>query len=268
MSRLTETENKAILALKKACDTEGIPYDNAFQLFKYVLVVQSSFPDTPKDPDKAETLRLKAALKRLRKRVAWLERHGLQKINGKDALLEINELSPDFFLSHYTTDKQGRVIVAHHKAYPPTKYISTSPQNKAKFLAAEQFRLDLAAADIDEARRGIAMVTITDGQLTYHRAFHYLRMCAAIAMESDMNMHRIKQVYSQVPPSLVRLVEPTTLLLPSKIASRISLFGTMEELHLQVNRQPEKHEAPLSEWIDERMKKYEATIADFHNKYN
>lgn len=281
--QLTDEERQAVVALKEVCDREGIHYENVFQLVKYVLVVHSSVPDDSNDSEdkkkKAFELRLVKALKRLKQRHAWVTKNNIHTINAKEALLELYQVAPEYFVMDYGTDLEGRVVVAHHHAYPPTDYVCHNTLQRAKFLAAEQLRMDLAAADLDEARRGIALVSITDGKLTLARAWTYLKLCAAIAKDnlSDMHQHRIKKVYSQVPSWLVHLVAPAKRLLPQKIAGRIHLCKSMQELHSHVPTTTSRNEeeavdaanglsssssskVTLTEWIDVRMKKYQETM--------
>lgn len=265
--KLTDNERKAVFALKQACDEQDVHYESLFQLFKYTLVVHSSVKDDPKNPEQAFGQRLKMAQKRLEARNSWAEKHEIQSINAYDAILQIDKLYPGFFVNHFSTDRQGCVIVAHHHAYAPTKYVNASSENRARFLAAEQLRMDLAAADVIEARRGIAMVTITDGKLNLMRAWSYLGLCAAIAQNSNMHQqaHRIKQIYSQVPKALCHLVEPCKRVLPKQIASRVRLFKTMDDLHLEINdHQQHSSTSTLPQWLDERMRKYQDTLDNFH----
>jgi len=254
----TEYERKAVLALKHACDKQEIFYKSLFELAKYVLATQSVADDS--NP-MADEIRLQTALRRMKKRNAWMKKYNLFDIDPLAALVELNEQCPGFVVNRYKTDKEGRVVVAHHHTFAPLDFIYADKQNMAKYLAAEQYRLDLAAADMDEARRGVAMVSVTDGQLTMSRAMRYLRLIVK-GQENlkDMHSNRIKQIYSQVPFFLTHLVGPAKRLLPTKIASRIHVVGTMEELqeHLEPS---EDHGMTVEKWVSWRLAKYEETLA-------
>ena len=157
----------AVIALKKSCDEETAAYNSIFELAKYVLVSHSSVSDS--DP-KAKHKRTQIALKRIKKRNSWSKKLQMENIDPHAALVEIEKECPAYFVNQYTTDTEGRVVVAYHNAFAPLDFVTSGNENVAKYLAAEQYRLDLAAADMEEARRGISMVSITDGKLTTKRA--------------------------------------------------------------------------------------------------
>ena len=62
--------------------------------------------------------------------------------------------------TRYCTDNHGRNVIAHRHAFPPRR------GTLRDWLAAEQYRFQLGAIDLEESRRGITLVSITDGQLT------------------------------------------------------------------------------------------------------
>jgi len=255
---LTEQERKAVVALKHACDEQGIYYTNLFELAKYVLATHSMADDA--NP-KADEIRLQTALRRMKKRNAWMKKYNLLDIDPLAALVELDEQCPGFAINRYKTDQEGRVVVAHHHAYAPLDFINAKKQNFAKYLAAEQFRLNLAAADLEEARRGAAMVSVTEGQITMARAMRYVRFVVK-GQENmkDMHCHRMKQIYAQVPSFLLHLAVPVKLLLPAKIAARIHIVGTMEELHEFLEPFKEKN-TTVKKWASWCLEKYEETLA-------
>jgi hypothetical protein len=225
---LTPWERDSVIRLKAACEEENVAYRSIFELAKYVLVVKSSAKDT--DPD-ADSKRLQAALKRMKKKRAWEAKLGLEQADPQALLEEIDAAVPGYFVNHFLTDTEGHRIVAHHHAYAPTRFIYSSKENHAKYLKAEQWRMELGAADMEEARCGMAMVSITDGKLTMAKALSYLKMLPKVkANLEEMHSQRIRRIYSQVPSFLSHLVQPAKGLLPSKIAKRITVVPSMTSL--------------------------------------
>jgi len=254
----TECERKAVSALKHACDRQGLYYKNLFELAKYVLATHSVANDA--DP-MADEIRLQTAIRRIKKRNAWMKKYNLVDIDPHEALMELDEQCPGFLVNCYKTDKEGRVVVAHHHAYAPLDFIYANKQNLAKYLAAEQYRMDLSAADLEEARRGTTLVSISEGHVSMSRAMRYLRFVVK-GQENlkDMHSYRIKQIYSQVPYILTHLIGPAKRLLPTKIASRINVVGTMNEL--QQHFELEEPGMTVEKWASLRLAKYEETLAN------
>ncbi|CAB9515122.1 expressed unknown protein [Seminavis robusta] len=254
---LTESEREAVIALKAACDQAGIAYNNLFELAKYVLVVHSSFLDSD---EKAPQKRLEKAVSLMKKRNAWAKKHQLEHIDPMEALEELYQLHPDFFVTNFSHDHEGRVVVAHHHAHAPSDFVYQSKKNGAKYLAAEQFRMNLGAVDMEEARRGMCMVSITDNQLTTKRSFRYLRLVTH-AQENLKSMHpnRVRSIYSQVPAFVMYLVPTVKLLLPKKIASRVNIVGNMEELG-ELLHSAKNPDTTVLEWAEERHAKYLETV--------
>jgi len=255
----TECERKAVSALKHACDKQGIYYKNLFELAKYVLSTHSVADDA--DP-MADEIRLQTAIRRIKKRNAWMKKYNLLNIDPHEALMELDEQCPGFLVNRYKTDREGRVVVAHHHAFVPIDYIYANKQNLAKCMAAEQYRMDLSAADLEEARRGTTLVSISEGHLSMSRAVRYLRFVVT-GQENlkDMHSYRIKQIYSQVPYLLTHLIGPAKRLLPTKIASRINVVGTMSELHQHLEPFKEQ-DMTVEKWVCCRLAKYEETVAN------
>jgi hypothetical protein len=254
---LTPWERDSVIRLKGACEEENVTYRSIFELAKYVLVVQSSVKDT--DPD-ADSKRLQAALKRMKKKRAWEAKLGLEHADPQALLEEIDAAVPGYFVNYFSTDTEGHRIVAHHHAYAPTSFIYSSKENQAKFLKAEQWRMELGAADMEEARCGMAMVSITDGKLTMAKAFSYLKMLPKVKDNlEDMHSQRIRRIYSQVPSFLSHLVQPAKRLLPSKIAKRITVVPSMTSLMKYIAETCPETES-VREWAMKRTLVYNETL--------
>jgi hypothetical protein len=176
--RFTDAERIAVTELKEACDREGVQYKNLFDLAKYVLVSHSVAKDS--NPKAAE-IRLKEALKRIRKRNKWMEKKGLHGINPRDAFSEIYKEHPAYFISDYASDKEGRVVSAVEWPSHPLDYMLASPTNYSTFLASELFKWDLAAANMEEARRGICIVFLCHGRMSLKGGLRYLRFLSKTA---------------------------------------------------------------------------------------
>jgi hypothetical protein len=254
--QFTESERRAVVALKKACDTEGIAYTSLFELAKYVLVSHSAADDST--PDAAE-IRLDSALKRIRKRNDWLIKRGLENLNFHEALIEMDKQCPGYFVNRYTKDREGRVVVAHLHACAPTSFALSSKKNLATYFAAELYRFDLSAADMEEARKGIAVVGVTDGKYSLKAVMKYLRLFPKTSEGlQNMHPHRVRKIYSQLPCIFAHLVEPLLNFLPKKLASRVNVVESMEELHAQVMGC--KEDISVHEWALQRKKIYEETL--------
>lgn len=256
---LTREEHEAVSLLKKACEAEDVKYRSIFELAKYVLVVRSQVKD---DDIKAADKRLQLALKRLKKRRSWEKKHGMDNIDNMQALKEIDAAHPGFFVVRYNQDKEGHNVVGHHHAYAPYDYIFKSSANLGKYLAAEQWRLDLGAADLEEARKGIAIVSVADSLWGIAGAYRYLRVLTkARDNVNDMHPNRVRRVYSEIPVFGHHLVEGGKNLLPKKIANRIKIHSTVAELEQNLNKAVKgKHPTEIVEWCEQRNAIYEESV--------
>lgn len=253
----TDSELIAVSALKEVCDKEGIYYKHLFDLAKYVLVTHTMADDS--NP-KAGDIRLKASLKRLRKRDKWMEKNGIKSVDPHQACLEIYNEFPDFLINHYATDKEGRVVLATNWPNHPGDYALASKDNCAKYFAADMFRFDLGAADMEEARRGVCMVQICDGKMSVMSGYKYLRFLAkAKDLMYDMHSNRFKQIMFEVPPVVSKLVKMGKLLLPPKIASRVNCVSSVAEMEPHLVRFNDA-DMGQGEWFQKRNQKYQETL--------
>lgn len=245
---LTDSEKVAVKALKEACDKEGVYYRHIFDLAKYVLVTHSMAKDS--NP-KAAQIRLKASLRRLKKRQAWLEKKGIKSLDARKAFCEFYSEYPEYINTSYATDKEGRVVVGMNQ----TKHPSSASQ---QMLAAELFRFDLGAADMDEARRGLCLVQV--GEANLKMGYRYLLFLRGVKdLIHDMHSNRFKQILVELPPFLAMILEAAKVMLPAKIASRVHCEGSVHEV--------EQHLIPFggdpmsaNEWMEKRYAKYQETI--------
>jgi len=130
----------------------------------------------------------------------------------------------------------------------------------SKFLAAEQYRFELAAADLDEARNGFTVVGITENKGSLRVAFRYLRFLLKSRENiTDMHPHRIRKVHAQLPSFVAHLVGTAKGLLPAKIASRVKIVGSMKQLN-SLLQEPTNTDTSTIEWLLEREAKYQDTI--------
>ena len=97
-------------------------------------------------------------------------------------------------------------------------------------------------------------------------ALRYLRL-VALGQENlrDLHPNRIRNICSQVPAFLSPLVKPAKKLLPSKIASRIHVVGSMKQLHddyLNICESNNTETSTISahEWAVNRRKIYNETL--------
>ena len=258
--RLTAEEKKGVRQLKEAADQEGLYYKNLFEIAKYVLVVRSL--------EKTKEKRHEVALRRLRKRHAWIKKHQLEEIDEVAAHAEIgDEACPQHFCQHFVRDRMHhRAIVGTHMAYTPLSYINASEENKRKYLAAAMYRMDLGAVDMEEARRGMALATISQGQFSLGRAWKYMRFMKQISPEmKDMHPHTVKAVHAQFPSLVAHLLPAVKHVLPRKVADRIHVYASVEDmgknLEQSVKSNPGNMELTASEWASQRSVRYRETVA-------
>lgn len=251
----TDWERASVQRLRLACLEKGIRYISLFELVKYVLVVESSVQDSD---EQADAKRLQIALSRIQKRRAWEKRHGLDQIDGDVALQQLLEAKPKYFAPTYLKDKEGHNVVGHNIAHSPP--VGTKDKDSI-YLAAEQRRWDLAAADMNEARRGMALVCVANGELTVFRAMRYLRL-TLLAREnlSDMHCNRIRRVYAEVPSFLTHFISPAKRMLPRKINDRLTIVGNLAEL--EDSFIAEKDDAlTLTAWMASRKAIHDETLS-------
>ncbi|CAB9501028.1 expressed unknown protein [Seminavis robusta] len=256
---LTDEEREEIIALKKACESEGIKYRSIFELAKYCLVVRSQVDSN--DPKAAEK-RTALALKRMKKRRTWEANHGMSKIDNMEAIKEIEKDAPGFFVVRYAKDMEGHPVVGHHHAYSPYKYMFTGKQNLGKYLAAEQYRLDLGAADMEEARTGIAVVSVADEMWGLTGAYRYLRVITKAKDNcNDMHPNRIRRVYSEIPVFGHHLVETCKAMLPKKIADRIVIHSSVAQLEAKLVKAVEGEDpTDIVAWCERKEAIYQESV--------
>jgi hypothetical protein len=247
---LTPWERESVIRLKNACDAEGIAYKSIFELAKYVLVTRSMANDHNSHRDQ---IRLNAALKRIKKRRAWEAKIGFDAIDPVAAIEEVDKVAPEYFVNHYIKDTEGCVLHCNFPVHSPLSYMNASHENATKVIVAEQYRSELCAADMVEARIGIAMLSLSDDKLNIASSAHCLRFLKKIRVNlKDMHCHRMKRIYAEVPGFCSHLVRPALALLPGKIARRVIVAKNLEELERHVAERAPQGKAVL-EWVSERQ---------------
>ena len=202
------------------------------------------------------------ALKRLKKRRQWEMRYGMNEMNMMQNIKEVDDAVPGMFLIRYTTDQEGRVIVGQHFAHSPVDFMFANKENLAKYLAAAQWHMDLGAADLEEARKGIAVVAVADGLWGMKVAYRYLKILTKASENAkDMHPNRLRCIYAEIPVFLHHLIEAGKKLLPKKIASRLKVFTSASELELKVCKAEEgKDPTTMMEWCEQRNTIYMESV--------
>lgn len=258
---LAAEERELVAALKDACDNEEVKYRSIFELAKYVLAVRSQIKDNAKD---ALQKRTKLALKRLKKRRKWETHHGMDKMDSMQNMKEVDKAVPGMFMVRYTTDQEGRVVVGQHVAYSPCDFMFANKGNLAKYLSAAQWHMDLGAADLEEARKGIAVVAVADGLWSMKVAYRYLKILTKASDNAkDMHPNRLRCIYAEIPVFLHHLIEVGRKLLPKKIAERVKVYSTMNELELSGNlskAQEGTDPMTMMEWCEQRNAIYMESV--------
>lgn len=255
---LTPWERESVKQLKDACEEHGVTYKSIFELAKYVLVSKSVAKD--KDP-KADAKRLKEALERITRKRQWEKDMGIDQLDISDVYQELYDAAPGYGLFNYRHDREGHAIVSYQFAYAPSKYVCESQENADKGVMVAQKKMDLAAADMEEARRGIALVGICDGKVGMTEALNYVRMLKACkGATGEMNATRVRRVYVQAPSVLVKMVNVAKMLLNKKLRDRLVLFSTVPALEKKLKIDTEQRDLTAQDWFKERTKIYNETV--------
>jgi len=256
---LTQWERDSVIRLKEACEKDGIEYRHIFELAKYVLVVKSMVDD--KDPEVDEK-RLQLALKRMRKKRSWEKYHGLHVVKDKHAALqEFEAACPGYHVTRYRRDVDGRRCIGCHHAFAPTTYIHAKKENMQKFLVVEHWALDIAAYDMEEARRGIACFSISEDKLTPTRSVLYLRfLFTAKENIKDMHNHRLTKLYAHGPAIFAAGIRQALKILPKKLSKRVTVVGKMSDLDQYVSEQSPEEPNAIFDWYAESDKAYNETV--------
>ena len=263
--KLTEEEKEAVRQLKEAADNEGIYYQNLFELAKYALVVRS----LEKDDEK----RLEVALRRLRNRHEWMNHHDLWSVDKVAAHAEIGDRAcPAHFVQRFERDiAHDRTVVALHMAHSPLHYIEKSPEHYSKYLAAAMYRMDLGAVDMEEARRGMVLAAISEGQLTFGRGWKYMKFMKKISGDmKDMHPHMVKAVHAEFPSLVAHMLPAVKRVLPQKVADRLHVYSSIKDMSKNLERFNEEtssddddeeiDDMTAEEWARRREEKYQETV--------
>ena len=185
----------------------------------------------------------------------------MDQIDNMQATKELDEAAPGFFVVRYWTDKEGHNVVGHHMAYAPYDYMFASKENLSKYLAAEQFRLDLGAADLEEARKGI-VVSVADGLWGIGGAYKYLRVLGKASDNvHDMHPNRVRRVYTEIPVFGHHLIEGGKKLVPKKVRERINVHHTIEDLEVKLCKAQEgENPTTIMQWCEQKNALYEQSV--------
>eukprot|EP00977_Amphora_coffeiformis_P018448 scaffold6503_cov99-Amphora_coffeaeformis.AAC.2 len=256
--RLTGEEKQAVRELQQAADDEGLFYQNLFELVKYVIVVRSIEP-------KVE-LRADAALERLRNRHQWMQKHQLlhddmMKRSWREAHATVAQHTGQHFVQRYARDGGRRAVVATHMAADvPLDYIQASSENMRLYMVAAMYRMDMGAVDLVEARRGMALCTISDHQLTLGRAFKYVKFMKLTASDmKDMHPHTVKAVHAEVPSWVAHLLPVVKHVLPRKVAERVHAYSSLKKMD-QTLQAFDDTSLSAEEWARRREARYQETV--------
>lgn len=255
---LTEWERESVERLKDECDKHSVEYKSLFELAKYVLVVQSSVEG---NAEKDEQKRLSLAFERIKGRREWEKRIGIDKEDPLEALLQYEVLSPGFLIFAFDKDHENHAILAYSKFHCNPKAIK---ENKASAYAGFLCWYDLAAADMEEARRGLAIATMarqTENMTNKTtRLWNYVNACAAMKdVMKPIHNHRVRRIYSTAPITTRVFIDMIKKILPRKLKDRIQTFASQEDLE-EVLYPCEKGDRSLSQWVAERSAIFQETV--------
>ena len=256
---LTPWERDSVVRLKVACDENCVAYRSVFELAKFVLVSKSIAQDH--DP-KADEKRLQEALNRLTKKRSWEKANGVDKMNIEAVNRELTVIEPDYHLVRYYRDKEGHILLGYRFAHAPTRFVCSSKENTAKAIAMSVWKMDLAAATMEEARRGIAFVGICEGRVGIPEAVRYVRLLNACKGSlSGIHAHRVRRVYVQAPPFLAHMVNTARMFLPKKLRERKIVTPTISDLeqHIDLEHTNGAIKDGL-DWVKERAALYGETV--------
>lgn len=246
---LTAFEREEVTHLKHACDEEGIPYTSIFELAKYCLV-SSSIKNAEK--------RREDSLNRLRKRHQFEQKHGLVEMDLMKCVEELEENMPGWAIS--CGQIQGKWCVGYTSETANPSYM----QNAFKTICkVEMSRFDLAASDLEEARRGFFIVGTGKGLKA--NPFRCMRVAINLRVLFDrMHANRVKGIYYEVPQAIAMISSLFLAVVPSKIKDRITLGNSLKDMSLvKTNKDEYKKNVPdklggeycqsLKDWFSERL---------------
>uniref|UniRef100_A0A7S3LLT9 CRAL-TRIO domain-containing protein n=1 Tax=Aplanochytrium stocchinoi TaxID=215587 RepID=A0A7S3LLT9_9STRA len=247
---LTDFEREEVLALKTSCDEVGIDYDSIFELAKYCLV-SSSIQDTKK--------RRADSLNRLKKKRAFEKKHDLESLEVFECVKILQENMPDWAVS---CGKIGDKQCVGYSSGGTDPGFFKRVQNALEIVCKVEFtRYDLAAADLEEARRGFVVVGSMKGLKA--NPISAARMGISLKVLFDkMNANRIKNIYAESPRALAYFASMVLNVFPKKIRERVDIAGSISELKVAkgegfYQNVPSvfggEYDMPVEDWIHERM---------------
>lgn len=248
---MSDEEREAVISLRDACDEQKVTYTNLFELFKYVLVVQSSVQgDTEKDKQK----RTQLAFDRIKRRREWERQHGLESLDPHHCLMEIHKHAPRLLQPTYGCDNEQRHVVGFAKLHLPPHTLAVERQ--ATVFAGLLFLFDLACPDLDSARRGLSVASVLHDKdvACLQKSYNYLRTLQHLTeLLRPIHNYRVKQIYVMSGGFLKRISHLFIQLLPSKLSRRIVFVS-----HVPVKEH--HHERSVQEWVQEQWELYQETV--------
>lgn len=246
---MTAEEKEEVRHLKEACDVKNVKYRSTFELAKYCLVCSSV-----KDPKK----RRAEAFSRLKKRRAFEEKHKLDDINLLEAVESMEENMPNWSVPCGKID--GKWCVGYTSQTANPSFMNSNFQILCK---VEMNRFDLAASDLEEARRGFYIIgtgkNLKGNPLKAARTAINLRV-----LFDKMHANRVKGIFYELPKSLAFLGNMILNVLPSKVKERVCVGKNLEEMRIHTDFKEEYeqnvHEElgglyskSLYDWFKERL---------------
>lgn len=228
--RLSSEEEEAVRMLREKCDAENVQYESIFELAKYVLVCHSSVSSSKEQKigiEKAKILRRDAAYNRIKKRRKYEKTYKLEGMRQFEKVMD--SLEKIEHLELYAAggyDELGRRVIEMN--FSKIRHYSSSLWRAVTICG---FAInDLMAVDLAESRKGF--VVLIDTQNMGIRSAIKLQYLAATAHinKKEMNPHRCKEVFVQVPTFLHNIVSTAKTVFPSKFRERVKLADDLNKI--------------------------------------
>lgn len=224
---LTEEESIEVRALRDRCDKEGIEYRSIFELAKYCLV-STSISNTQN--------RREDSFQRIKSKRKFEKENCLNDVDLFDAIDDLEKNIPEWAIPCGKVNEKWCVGYTSGSAKP--NYLI---KNSRTVFKVELARFDLAAADLEEARRGFYIV----GTSKDLNASPLKSIRAAIKLKplmGKMNANRVKGVYYEAPKTIVLLSNMFLSVIPKRIKERINLVRNLKTSKLWTDYPEEMQE--------------------------
>lgn len=246
---LSDIERNDVISLKEKCDKEGVSYSSIFELAKYCLVTSSI---------KDEAKRRTESFDRIKMKRVFEEKYKLDELDIFEVIEEIQDNIPDWAISCGKINEKwcvGYTSKSSNPDYMNKEYV--------KIFKLELTRFDLAASDLEEARKGFYIF----GTSKDLKANSLKSVRTAVKLKplfSRMNANRVKGVFYEAPAAIVMLSSIFLSVVPKTVRERMNLVKSLKDCKFGKDHAAElvenlpkdlggEYEKSLEQWFRERI---------------